>query len=73
VLPSRRTIPTDHRASAEGHAVAENWDLAVLERFRAIDRELEERALLSPEPGRTAMEVDKADGGERPHLAARIC
>jgi hypothetical protein len=44
----------------------------VVERFRAIARELEERALLSPQPGRTAREVARDGGKALPELAADL-
>jgi hypothetical protein len=68
VLPVTATTAADHRAAAERHAQAEQWDLAVVERFRAIARELEERALLSPQPGRTAREVARDGGSALPDL-----
>lgn len=45
------------RAAAERAEVATDWDTAVLERFRAIARALEERVVLDERPGRTAHEV----------------
>jgi hypothetical protein len=62
VLPVNDTTAAQHRAAANRHAEAGEWDLAVVERFRALARELEERAVLSPNPGRTALEVAR-DGG----------
>jgi hypothetical protein len=44
----------------------------VVERFRAIARELEERALLSPQPGRTAREVARDGGAALPELASDL-
>ena len=72
VLPHRYTTAADHRAAAERHAGAEEWSLAVVERFRAIARELEERALLRPQPGRTAMEVARDGGAALPDLSADL-
>lgn len=62
----------DHRRAADRHAAAGEWDQAVVERFRAIARELEERALLSPQPGRTALELAVDGGAARPELAADL-
>ncbi len=45
------------RAAAEAAAGAGDWSLAVAERFRAVVRGLEERAVLDERPGRTALEV----------------
>ena len=72
VLPERNTTAADHRAAAGRHADAGEWSLAVIERFRAIARELEERALLSPQPGRTAMEVARDGGRALPTLASDL-
>ena len=69
VLPQRHTTAAEHRAAAQRHANAEEWDQAVVERFRAIARELEERALLNLQPGRTAMEVARDGGKALPDLA----
>jgi Domain of unknown function (DUF4129) len=69
VLPSRHSTAAEHRALADRHAAAQNWDLAVVERFRAIARELEERALLTPQPGRTARELARDGGAAVPEQA----
>ncbi|HMO10451.1 MAG TPA: DUF4129 domain-containing protein [Actinotalea sp.] len=45
------------RADADAHAAAGRFAEAVLDRFRAILRSLEERAVLDPLPGRTADEA----------------
>lgn len=45
------------RVAAESAAGAGNYPLAVLERFRAIVRSLDERAILTDRPGRTAHEA----------------
>jgi hypothetical protein len=47
----------EHRAAAVAAAAEQDWERAVIERFRAIARELEERTVLAPRPGRTAGEV----------------
>jgi uncharacterized protein DUF4129 len=72
VLPDRPTAAADHRAAADRHAAAEEWDDAVRERFRAIARELEERAVLNPQPGRTADELATRAGRELPALAGDL-
>ncbi len=56
---SASTLQTaaEHRRRAEAAEAAEQWAVAVLERFRAVARELEERTLLHPAAGRTADEV----------------
>jgi hypothetical protein len=72
VLPDRSTTAADHRAAAQRHLDAQEWDHAVVEWFRAIARELEERALLIPQPGRTAVEVARDGGAARPDLASDL-
>jgi hypothetical protein len=72
VLPQRHTTAAEHRSAAERHAAAREWGPAVVERFRAIARELEERALLRPQPGRTAMEVARDGGAALPDLAGGL-
>ena len=52
------------RAASETAAHRGDWHEAVLERFRAIVRSLEERALLDERAGRTAHEV-AVDAGRR--------
>ncbi|WP_231494900.1 DUF4129 domain-containing protein [Cellulomonas sp. KRMCY2] len=52
------------RASADAFAARGAWAEAVLDRFRAVLRSLEDRALLDPRPGRTAHEA-AGDGGRR--------
>ncbi|UFU07585.1 DUF4129 domain-containing protein [Ruania halotolerans] len=54
----------DLRAAAEAAARAGDLSLAVLERFRAVVRALDERAILEDRPGRTAHEA-AVDGGAR--------
>lgn len=46
-----------HRAAAVRAAQAQDWAVAVRERFRAVTRELEQRGVLEPVPGRTALEI----------------
>ncbi|MCD0451216.1 DUF4129 domain-containing protein [Actinocorallia sp. API 0066] len=53
-VPSRSV---DHRAAAEKAAAAGGYAEAIRERLRAIARDLEERAILEPRPGRTAFEL----------------
>ncbi|WP_240643884.1 DUF4129 domain-containing protein [Antribacter gilvus] len=57
------------RAAADAAAAAGDWSSAVIERFRAVVRSLEERVIIDPRPGRTAQEA-AADAGVRlPALA----
>ena len=50
----------DYRSRAEAAAAAGKWGNAVVERFRAIVRSAEDRAILDPQPGRTADEAARA-------------
>jgi Domain of unknown function (DUF4129) len=72
VLTDTPVSAADHRAAADRHAAAGEWDGAVRERFRAIARELEERAVLTPQPGRTALELATGAGRELPALRAEL-
>jgi hypothetical protein len=47
----------DYRGRAAAAAARSDWRTAVVEQFRAIVRSAEERAVLDPQPGRTADEV----------------
>jgi hypothetical protein len=62
VLGDPTATAADHRAAADRAAAAGDWSAAVLHRFRAIARALEEDAVLSPQPGRTADEVAREAG-----------
>ncbi len=50
----------DLRAAANSAAATGDWALAVAERFRALVRALEDRAVLDERPGRTAREAADA-------------
>nr|WP_062335379.1 DUF4129 domain-containing protein [Herbidospora sakaeratensis] len=62
----------EHRALAERHAAAGEWAQAIRERLRAIARELEERTIVEPMPGRTATELAAEAGRALPALAAGL-
>lgn len=57
-----------HRDRAEAAAARGAYDEAVRERLRAVIRELEERGVLDPRPGRTADEAARAGGSALPVL-----
>jgi hypothetical protein len=61
-----------HRAAADAHAAEGRWDEAVRERFRAIVRALEERAVLDVRAGRTADEAAAEAGRALPDAAADL-
>ncbi len=62
----------EYRAEADRLAVRGEYKEAVRARFRAIIRELEERAVLDPRPGRTAGEIAREAGDVVPAIAAEV-
>lgn len=64
--------PAEHRVSAHLAAGEGDWRTAVLERFRAVVRELEERTVLVPQPGRTADEASREAGATLPQHAEAL-
>lgn len=65
VLPQRDRSAADYRREAVDAAQNEQWERALVARMRAAARELEERGVLDPRPGRTADEL--ADEVARAH------
>ncbi|HTW18910.1 MAG TPA: DUF4129 domain-containing protein [Mycobacteriales bacterium] len=61
-----------HRAAAERAAAAADWTTAVVERMRALARELEEHGIVEPRAGRTASELAAAAGRALPDVAADL-
>jgi hypothetical protein len=61
-----------YRARADEAAAAGDWRTAVLDRFRALVRGLEERTVLDPRPGRTADEAAREAGLLLPAAAAGL-
>lgn len=72
LLEDEPSTALDHRDTAEGHAAAGRWADAIRERLRAIARDLEERAVLSARPGRTADELAAEAGEAVPELAGDL-
>ncbi|GAA2623353.1 DUF4129 domain-containing protein [Actinomadura fulvescens] len=72
LLEETPSAARDHRDAAERHAAAGEWAEAIRERLRAIARDLEERAILGPRPGRTADELAAEAGQALPDLAAEL-
>lgn len=62
----------DLRAAADRAAAAGDWALAVVERFRAVVRDLEERTVLDERPGRTAHEAVVDASARMPEVADRL-
>jgi Domain of unknown function (DUF4129) len=62
----------EHRATAEQYAAEGNWSAAIRHRLRAVARQLEERSILDPVPGRTATELARDAGRAIPNLAVEL-
>jgi hypothetical protein len=72
VFGEQERTAAEHRARAERLAAGGDWTGAVQERLRAIARGLEERAVVSPLPGRTAMELAETAGAALPSHAPAL-
>jgi len=72
VLDGDERTAKELRAAAEAAAGAGDFSLAVLERFRAIVRSLDERVVLEDRPGRTAHEAATEAGHGLPDCAADL-
>ncbi|AJC58020.1 DUF4129 domain-containing protein [Streptomyces sp. 769] len=62
----------EHRTTADRHAADGRWNEAIQDRMRAIVLALEERALLTPGPGRTADEAATEAGLVLPSYAGQL-
>jgi hypothetical protein len=69
---ARRMTAADYRAEAIAFAASGEWREAVRSRFRGVIRELEERGVLDPRPGRTAGEIAAEAGGAVPAVAGDL-
>lgn len=72
LLEDKPSTALDHRAAADRLAAEGQWAEAIRERLRAIARDLEERAVLAPRPGRTADELAAEAGEAVPELAEAL-
>ncbi|RBQ16601.1 hypothetical protein DP939_29900 [Spongiactinospora rosea] len=72
IFGERVLTAAEHRAAAERHAADGRYAEAVRERLRAIARDLEERAVLDPGPGRTAAELAEEAGRALPAFATGL-
>jgi len=73
VLPAGRpSSAADHRSLAEQAADRADWHTAVIERMRAIARELEERSVLDARAGRTATELAREAGRMLPNAVGAL-
>lgn len=68
--PSGPPSPADLRARAGAALERSDWDLALLESFRALAAEASAQGLLDPSPGRTAGDVARAVRAAHPADAA---
>ncbi|HEX3829409.1 MAG TPA: DUF4129 domain-containing protein [Sporichthyaceae bacterium] len=69
---ARRRGAVEYHRAANDALASGDLSTAVLERFRALVREAEERALIAPRPGRTADEFAVEVGGLRPDAAPTL-
>lgn len=69
---TKRRTAAEYRREADDAFAAEDWTTCVLERFRAIIAGLEERAILTAKPGRTADEAVRDAGPLLPGLSERL-
>jgi hypothetical protein len=72
LLDDAHSTAEDHRTAAERHAAAGEWPEAIRERLRAIARDLEERVIVEPRPGRTADELAAEAGAALPDHAEEL-
>jgi len=72
LFDSRALSAAEHRAASDEAARQGDWARALVERYRALVRGLEERAVLDPRPGRTADEAAQEAGTQLPDLAADL-
>lgn len=72
VFGGKRQSAADYRRSATEAAAAGRYDDAVRDRFRAVVRALEERALLDTRSGRTADEAAAEAGVLLPNVANEL-
>lgn len=61
-----------HRATAEQCAAHGDWSAAIRHRVRAVARQLEEGAILTPNAGRTATELARDAGAAIPELSDEL-
>ncbi|GAA2084634.1 DUF4129 domain-containing protein [Actinomadura alba] len=72
LLAADGSAARDHRAEAVRHAADGRWAEAIRERLRAVARDLEERVILEPRPGRTADELAAEAAQALPDIAEAL-
>ncbi len=69
VLDDDTRTAAEMRTAADAAVASGDWATAALERFRAVVRSLEERAVIESLPGRTAREAAETAGERVPDVA----
>jgi hypothetical protein len=69
IFGTAETTADEHRKLASQFAASAQWAEALREHLRAIARELEQRGVLDPRPGRTAAELCREASRDLPALA----
>ncbi|ORA63976.1 DUF4129 domain-containing protein [Mycobacteroides franklinii] len=72
LFESGELTAAEHRAAAELAASQGDWASAIRHRLRAVARQLEERMILTPVPGRTANELSTDAARELPSLTTEF-
>lgn len=72
VLDGDERTAAELRAAADAAAARGDWSAAVLDRFRALVRSLEERVVLDERPGRTAQEAAHDAAARLPAVGAEL-
>lgn len=72
VFVGKTRSAAEHRARADAAAERADWHTAVIERYRALVRSLEERGLVDERPGRTADEAADEGAAALPPAAALL-
>jgi hypothetical protein len=72
LLAAENSAAGDHRAEAVRLAAEGRWAEAIRERLRAVARDLEERVILEPRPGRTADELAEEAARALPDIAEAL-
>ena len=72
VFGSTRRSAREYRAAADAAAEDGRWSEAVVERFRAVIADLEERGFMDVRPGMTADEAAREAGLVLPDLASEL-
>jgi hypothetical protein len=72
LLEAEPSTAVDHRAEAVRLAAGGQWADAIRERLRAVARDLEERIILDPRPGRTADELAVEAARALPDIAEAL-